>query len=241
MSRLTLTILLALVSQLGGCRKEQPSAALPPAPAKTLPTTAQRIDPTTTKPASPTPSAVASDAGEPVVAGFRIVKTRWDFSAGGPTQRDQRPPTLEPELAVQRSQQKAQHFKVFPCAPKQMASPAYNICVEFAACRELGAAESKEFAPALPNNVRAVVACARSPNGPVHLLALRVVDNAVVVELSRSDPDKLSPLKDPLCATCPNIRLRHWEETRRVQVDFVSELSVEAATQTERRVVGIRY
>lgn len=86
----------------------------------------------------------------------------------GPAGRD-----TEPELSVVRGEAKPEFFKVFPCALRQMERPAFKTCRTFQTCRELTSEQRAALGTALPEGTRAVMACARSPKGPAHLLALR--------------------------------------------------------------------
>lgn len=175
-----------------------------------------------------------SGSAQAVAVRFQLFDTTTVIS-GGPGHPRHGPDT-EPVLSLRTASAEPEIFKVFPCGPGQLERPAFNICREFKTCRELTPKQVEVMQSVLPRDTKAVVACARSAKGPAHLLALRVVSDAVVVETSRTDPDETSRLPHPLCASCSFVKLRPWEETRRVPLRAGSTVLVEPVVRTARTV-----
>jgi hypothetical protein len=202
-----------------------------------VPTSAGRGDDQTLSSASvavPNPSATDATASRTVVR-FHLIDTMTTIS--GPRPPPVFGPDTEPTLDVMIGAEEPRTLKLFPCAPKEAVRPAFGICNEFKTCKELDAVQLTQLRGQLPSGTLAAVACAHSPQGPAHVLALRILDDAAIIDLSRTDPDPESPVKHPLCAKCPPVRFRDWKLALRVPVPSGSVIRVESTRRT-RRTVG---
>ncbi len=182
------------------------------------------------------PNLSAADVtASTVVVRFHLFDTMTTIS--GPQPPPTFGPDTEPTLDVTIGAEEPRTLKLFPCAPNEAVRPAFGICNEFKTCNELDAVQLAQLRRQLPSGTQAAVACAHSPQGPAHVLALRIVDDTAVIDLSRTDPDPESSSKHPLCAKCPPVRFRDWKLALRVPVPSGSVIRVETARRT-RRTVG---